>query len=94
MKCNNCKHLRDGWCNILYDSPDPDIERECDSYKTRSNYDRIKQMSVEDMAKMLANEIPHGDCYGCNLECTTYMGDKFKDCCINAYYRWLEQEVE
>ena len=40
------------------------------------------------------SEIPHGDCYGCNLECATYMGDNFKDCYINAFYRWLEQEVE
>ena len=59
-----------------------------------TNYDCIKQMSIEEMAEMLAIEIPHGDCYGCNLECATYTGDKFKDCCINAFYRWLEQEVE
>ena len=58
-----------------------------------TNYDRIKQMSIEDMAKMLANEIPH-DCYDCNLECATYIEDKFNDSCINAFYRWLEQEVE
>ena len=58
-----------------------------------TNYDRIKQMSIEEMAKMLANEIPHGDCYGCNLECATYMEDKFENCCTNAFYRWLESEA-
>ena len=58
-----------------------------------TNYDRIKQMSIEEMAKMLANEIPHGDCCDCNLECATYMEDKFYDSCVNAFYRWLEQEV-
>ena len=43
---------------------------------------------------MFANEIPHGDCYDCNLECCIYIDDKFKDCCTNAFYRWLMQEVE
>ena len=59
-----------------------------------TNYECIKNMSAEEMAKMFANEIPHGDCYGCNLECCTYIDDKFNDCCTNAFYRWLMQEVE
>lgn len=36
-----------------------------------TNYEKIKQMSIEEIASMFANEIPHGDCYGCNLECVT-----------------------
>ena len=59
-----------------------------------TKYECIKKMSIEDMAKMFANEIPHGDCDGCNLECCTYIDDKFNDCCTNAFYRWLMQEVE
>ena len=59
-----------------------------------SRYDRIIKMNIEEMAKMLANEIPHGDCSNCNLECCLCIGDKFNDCCINAFYKWLMQEVE
>ena len=59
-----------------------------------TNYERIKDMSIEEMAKMLSDEIPHGDCYGCNLECCTYFDDKFNNSCTNAFYRWLKLEVE
>lgn len=59
-----------------------------------TNYERIKQMSIEEMAVMLADEIPHGDCHDCNLECAICERDKFQDCCINAFYKWLESEVE
>lgn len=58
------------------------------------NYDRTKQMNIEEMAKMLAKEIPHGDCSNCNLECCLCIEDKFNDCCINAFYKWLMKEAE
>lgn len=82
MKCGNCKNLRDGWCNILYDSPDPDIERECDSYKTRSNYDHIKQMSIDEMAYTIM--CPYNtDADLCNAVD-----------CIKCTKQWLESEVQ
>ena len=90
MKCNNCKHLCDGWCDIIYDSPDPDIERECDSYKTRSNYDHIKQMSIDEMAEC---SMPF---FGCPYD-TPYvgcaMGKKYHDDCSKCIKAWLIQEV-
>ena len=60
----------------------------------QTNADRIRAMSDEELARFLAGEIPHGDCYGCNLECATFEGDKFVGCCHNAFYRWLKQPVE
>ena len=62
--------------------------------RKRSNGDRIRAMSDEELAVFLADEIDHGDCYGCELECATYECDKFEDSCHNAYYRWLKQPVE
>lgn len=32
-----------------------------------NNFERVKSMSIQEMAHWLANEIPHGDCYGCGL---------------------------
>ena len=59
-----------------------------------TNADRIRAMSDKELAEFLADEIPHGDCYGCDLECATFEGDKFVDCCHNAFYRWLKQPAE
>lgn len=82
MKCGNCKNLMDGWCNILYDSPDPDLERECVSYKLMTNYDRIKQMSVEEMAEFISH---FTDGYHTPAQNKRRRKDMIK---------WLEQEVE
>lgn len=54
-----------------------------------NNYERIKNMSLEEMAVMLAEEIPHGDCYGCDMCDDIYYGDE----CTEAWKRWLEEGV-
>ena len=54
--------------------------------------DHIRSLSDEELAKFLADEVPHGDCHNCDLECRTYReGDKFYSCCQNAFYKWLKQ---
>lgn len=61
--------------------------------KPQTNADRIRAMSDEELAFMLANEIPH-DCHNCHLVCATYEEDKFDGSCQNAFYRWLQQPAE
>lgn len=66
MKCRNCKHLSwaeeepgkmfFGWCHKVLDSPDPDIERLCRGFERRTNADRIRAMSDEELAEFLAEE--------------------------------------
>lgn len=46
-----------------------------------NNYERIKSMSIEEMAEMLAMEVPHGDCCNC-LKCCN------KECC-DIMLKWL-----
>ena len=53
MKCKNCKNLIDHWCEKVIDSPDEEMDRECKHYEVMSNADRIKNMSVEEMATFL-----------------------------------------
>lgn len=55
--------------------------------------DRIRAMTDEELAELLANEVPH-DCAYCNLLCATFDGDKFAGSCQNAFYRWLQQPCE
>lgn len=56
-----------------------------------TNYDRIKQMSIEEMATMLENS-----CFDCSycLACN-FCNESFKDeKCSDIVKKWLEQEVE
>lgn len=62
-----------------------------------TNYERIKKMTVEEMAEVLANEIDHGDCCTCPLDCHKFTSDVFNDYidgCKEAYKEWLESEVK
>lgn len=59
----------------------------------KTNADRIRAMSDEELAELLSNEVPH-DCAYCNLVCATFDGDKFAGSCQNAFYRWLQQPAK
>lgn len=96
MKCKNCKNLINGWCEKKIDSPVPEIERKCDDYEVKTNYDYIKQMSIDEMVDYFS------DMFDCNL-CSE--SEKFSDnpllfdekCdndCIKHCKEWLESEVE
>ena len=54
--------------------------------KMMNNFERIKNMNVEEMAEWLADEIPHGDCYGCRL-CG------FADSCTDAWLKYLKGDI-
>ena len=58
-----------------------------------TNYERIKGMSVEEMAVLLADEIPHGDCYGCHGCHDVEPPYRLDNACQEVWLKWLEQEV-
>ena len=62
--------------------------RECIDHKPVTQFDRIKAMSVEELAQLLCNcsDCGNGRCYGNDL-CT--QGDG----ACNGLVKWLEQEV-
>lgn len=62
--------------------------RECIDHKPVTQFDRIKAMSVEELAQLLCNcsDCGNGRCYGNDL-CT--QGDGAR----NGLVKWLEQEV-
>ena len=53
VKCKNCNNYRNDWCEKVIDSPDPDMERDCRHFWERTNADRIRAMSDEELAKVL-----------------------------------------
>jgi hypothetical protein len=52
-----------------------------------NNFERIKNMDIIEMAKWLADEIPHGDCYGCNLCYTT-------GSCLKGWLEYLKHGTD
>lgn len=53
MKCKNCVNLECDWCDMKADSPDPDIERDCHWFAQKTNADRIRAMTDEELAEFL-----------------------------------------
>lgn len=54
--CKKCNNLVNDWCEKVIDSPDPDMQRDCQHFCEKTNADRIRSMSDEELAVLLAHE--------------------------------------
>ena len=69
-KCKNCRHLgylfdenqvgERVWCENIADSPDLDMERDCDNYAPMTNADRIRSMTDDELADFLVTVESYG----------------------------------
>ena len=84
--CKKCNNLVNDWCEKVIDSPDQDIQRDCQHFREKTNADHIRSMSDEEMAETFIK----GDCVGCPIlyECDPY-GD-----CKPQILNWLQQPFE
>ena len=84
--CKKCNNLVNGWCEKVIDSPDPDMQRDCQHFREKTNADHIRSMSDEEMAETFIKS----DCIGCPIlyECDPY-GD-----CKPQILNWLKQPFE
>ena len=51
--CKKCNNLVNDWCEKVIDSPDQDMQRDCQHFREKTNADRIRAMSDEELAKLL-----------------------------------------
>ena len=51
--CKKCKNLVNDWCEKVIDSPDPDMQRDCQYFCEKTNADRIRSMNDEELAMCL-----------------------------------------
>lgn len=99
MTCRNCKHDKfavdemDGsqfhWCKKYYDSYDDSKAEECESYEPKTNADKIRGMTDEELAEFFFE--PNQEfCRKCK-----YLGS---DCdglyCKESMLDWLKQPAE
>ena len=48
--CKKCNNLVNDWCEKVIDSPDQDMQRDCQHFREKTNADRIRAMSDEELA--------------------------------------------
>ena len=48
--CKKCNNLVNDWCEKVIDSPDPDMQRDCQHFCEKTNADRIRSMTDEELA--------------------------------------------
>ena len=51
--CKKCNNLVNDWCEKVIDSPDPDMQRDCQYFWEKTNADRIRSMSDEELAEFI-----------------------------------------
>ena len=55
VMCKNCLNLKHNWCEKVIDSPDEYIVRDCQHFCQKTNADRIRAMSDEELEAFLIN---------------------------------------
>ena len=84
VMCKKCNNLINGWCEKKIDSPDPNMVRDCQYFWEKTNADRIRAMSDEELAEVLAFGL------GCLLKAPHCMDTDCRPC----YLKWLKQPAE
>lgn len=109
-KCKNCTNLYNlsdendvatgKRCPKINDSPDIDMERECEHFKRMTQANRIRSMTDEELAEFIIkncdNPISEKNEDMCDY-CKKYE-DEAAECdkegCKKAIVKWLQSEVE
>ena len=50
--CKKCNNLVNGWCEKVIDSPDPDMQRDCQYFCEKTNADRIRSMTDDELNEL------------------------------------------
>lgn len=53
IRCKKCRFFTPEWCPVKRDSLDPDLIRDCERFRVKRNYDRIRRMGIGELADWL-----------------------------------------
>ena len=87
IQCKRCFFFTPEWCPKKHDSLDPDLIRDCQYFRIKTNADRIRNMSDEELAEWLG-KIQYDTAYYFAGEDT----QKFPY--PDGWLDWLKEEVE
>ena len=100
VMCKNCNNLKHHWCKAVLDSPDEDMLRNCRHFWQKTNADRIRAMSDEELAQqlLLFTDLDDRIRYCKDLpECQKALDDDVEipaDRCRSCLLSWLQQPAE
>ena len=86
--CKKCNNLVNDWCEKVIDSPDPDMQRDCQYFCEKTNADRIRNMSDEELYALFREIYNAGAVYG-----VSYMYGKQPNN-FDWTMKWLRQPTE
>ena len=74
--CKKCNNLVNDWCEKVIDSPDPDMQRDCRYFCEKTNADRIRAMSDEELNDLFHDIYDSGAydavSYGCGHQTNSF----------------------
>ena len=50
--CKKCNNLVNDWCEKVIDSPDQDMQRDCQYFCEKTNADRIRKMTDDELNEL------------------------------------------
>lgn len=94
--CKKCNNLVNGWCEKVIDSPAPDMARDCRHFCEKTNADRIRAMSDEELAEWLVKKTVYQESAFSPPSYLNFLTsrDDTKENAIKGTAEWLKQPAE
>lgn len=94
VQCKRCFFFMPEWCPKKRDSLDPDLIRDCEFFKTKTNADRIRSKSDEELAEFFGTLpcCPPGE--DVDELCNPLDSCEGTDLQVKCWLEWLRQEAD
>ena len=86
--CKKCNNLVNDWCEKVIDSPDPDMQRDCQHFREKTNADRIRSMTDDEL-----NDLFH-DIYNAGVDDAVEYEWGHRTNSFEWTMEWLQQPAE
>ena len=86
--CKKCNNLVNDWCEKVIDSPDPDMQRDCQHFCEKTNAQKIRSMSDDEL-----NELFH-EIYNAGVDDAVEYEWGHRTNSFEWTMEWLQQPAE
>ena len=86
--CKKCNNLVNDWCEKVIDSPDQDMQRDCQHFREKTNADRIRSMTDDEL-----NDLFH-DIYNAGVDDAVEYEWGHRTNSFEWTMEWLQQPAE
>ena len=86
--CKKCNNLVNDWCEKVIDSPDPDMQRDCQHFREKTNADRIRSMTDDELNDLF------NDIYNAGVDDAVEYEWGHRTNSFEWTMEWLQQQAE